>query len=727
MNLPKLKEVSIKNLSTEERRNFGLTTVTDHVPKQVSTTISRNPNFAVTTLSGISPMAMSILKNLYEKRDNSGVLNAIKKEPSIKFRSGPTNETSANSNQKDFETYILMGNKTDKGAGFKTVSFQKEYKPRKSPKVHRGSPTLIQKSFSIERGKSKEHFEYPSITKKNIFEATQDDVFQRKTMDYASLDTDHQESKPRVPKVATLVSHFPQTVYDLPQHKKTPPLSKEISKLRDIPQAYLIQKTIERHAMTLERARDKGQYSIVPSLSQEKLQADKSYLKITHTEKAELKPFLQKAPVFVENSAKKKIVLPAIDSDFEIKRVKTIPLPKQEASPEKQEVLVQKKEQTPVRVVPEPERRPPIKYNPISRVKRHKSQKSKNASMDSPSKKQVNPKSKTISKDAKREHLLYNLFLGISVNVKTGKQSAAVKFKFGVGTGNNDKLVERLLKARGLEFENFFSKCNLVWTQSTGKRTAVATLGVGVADMDLQDNNTPQKVRAFKIKSAEALEKQIIDLRLFKVSDDRLVSEIALFLQERSRLTVINAESFTMLNHIKGLKYISRKHLLFGSIKKYCEKQKIPLESVVPQTWVLHGDKFDEELDKMISEKLSSKSGFKHPLIIKPGENSNRGQGITLAYTAEEAIQKCKDVLESRKNTSTVVVQEYISNPLLFLKRKFDIRCYALVHRLPGRISYFWYNVGYARTCSQEYSTDCKDNLMVHLTNEGVQVKGRLM
>ena len=166
--------------------------------------------------------------------------------------------------------------------------------------------------------------------------------------------------------------------------------------------------------------------------------------------------------------------------------------------------------------------------------------------------------------------------------------------------------------------------------------------------------------------------------------------------------------------------------MLFDSIRKYCHNSKIPLSSILPDTWVLHGDKFDVELDSMISMNSSSDQDFKHPLIIKPGENSNRGQGITIAFNKEEAKKLCTDVLESRKNTSTVVVQIYIKNPLLFLKRKFDIRCYALVHRLPGRISYYWYNEGYARTCSFEYSADVKDNLMVHLTNEAVQVKGNI-
>lgn len=676
---------------------------------------NRKTNFAVTSLSGISPMAMSILKNLYEKKEQSSVLGTMKREPSIKIKQGNTENS-----QKDQEMYIVIGQAKEKTV-FKTVTIQKEYKPRRSPRIHKGSPTQIQKSFSIERAKSKENYEYPPIMKKNIFEATKDDVFHRKTIDFISADEETTHSLQKIPKISTLVTHFPQP--DFPPKKKSSPHSKETNKIREIPQAYLIQKP-SKIKTVLEKGKDNVSNSLFPSYSQEKILNEKSMPKIKMQEKPEIKPFLQKPVGFIENSGKKKGMLMPIDNELGISKLPSVVQTRIQPMEEIKEVP-ERKNTSPPRIVSEQIKKTSINYNLVAKSKKKKAEKY-NRSLDGESSHPVPSKPKHNNKEMKRDYLLYNLFLGISIVVKPVKKgSAPLKYKFGVGTGNNDKLIDRLLRSKGMDCENFFSKCNLVWTQATSKRTAIASLGVGVEEMDLQDNNTPQKVRAFKIKSPEALEKQIIDLKLFKVSDEKLVKEITLFLQARSKLTVIKAETFAMLNHIKGLKYISRKHLLFGSIRKYCASHQIPLDSVVPQTWVLHGDVFDQELESMIQEKCSSKDGFTNPLIIKPGENSNRGQGITLAYTKEEAIRLCKDVLESRKNTSTVVVQTYISNPLLFLKRKFDIRCYALVHRLPGRLSYYWYTRGYARTCSVEYSLDAKDNLMVHLTNEGVQVKGR--
>ena len=79
-----------------------------------------------------------------------------------------------------------------------------------------------------------------------------------------------------------------------------------------------------------------------------------------------------------------------------------------------------------------------------------------------------------------------------------------------------------------------------------------------------------------------------------------------------------------------------------------------------------------------------------------------------------------------RKPTQTLILQNYMTNPLLYKGRKFDIRCYALLVRAFDRLTFFWYNHGYARTSSYPYSNTGATNLLVHLTNEAVQVKSRI-
>ena len=61
--------------------------------------------------------------------------------------------------------------------------------------------------------------------------------------------------------------------------------------------------------------------------------------------------------------------------------------------------------------------------------------------------------------------------------------------------------------------------------------------------------------------------------------------------------------------------------------------------------------------------------------IIKPGQDTNRGEGITIA-TGRNNISSAVD--ELFKKGKTALVQRYIE-PLLYKNRKFDIRAFVLV------------------------------------------------
>lgn len=68
----------------------------------------------------------------------------------------------------------------------------------------------------------------------------------------------------------------------------------------------------------------------------------------------------------------------------------------------------------------------------------------------------------------------------------------------------------------------------------------------------------------------------------------------------------------------------------------------------------------------------------------------------------------------------TYIVQEYLDKPFLYFGRKFDIRHYMLKTCVNGRIKGYWYEFGYIRTTSYEYSV--KNGFSsVHLTNDAVQ------
>jgi tubulin---tyrosine ligase len=74
-----------------------------------------------------------------------------------------------------------------------------------------------------------------------------------------------------------------------------------------------------------------------------------------------------------------------------------------------------------------------------------------------------------------------------------------------------------------------------------------------------------------------------------------------------------------------------------------------------------------------------------------------------------------------KRSGQTVILQKYIANPLLIHKRKFDIRCFALVTSHNGILKAYFYKEGYLRTSCKEYSLNNIHSRMVHLTNDAVQ------
>jgi hypothetical protein len=107
--------------------------------------------------------------------------------------------------------------------------------------------------------------------------------------------------------------------------------------------------------------------------------------------------------------------------------------------------------------------------------------------------------------------------------------------------------------------------------------------------------------------------------------------------------------------------------------------------------------------------------------IIKPGENTNRGQGIQVAKEFNEIRDIISD--STTGNKRTCIVQKYIHNPLLIHRRKFDIRTFVLMTSVNGNTKVYIYEEGYLRTSCREYSINNLSNRLVHLTNDAVQKK----
>ena len=109
--------------------------------------------------------------------------------------------------------------------------------------------------------------------------------------------------------------------------------------------------------------------------------------------------------------------------------------------------------------------------------------------------------------------------------------------------------------------------------------------------------------------------------------------------------------------------------------------------------------------------------------ILKPGENTNRGTGITVCNTIDQLKEEMRTAPVDEKTGAkrTFILQRYLDRPFLINRRKFDIRLYALVTCAGGVLQAYYYNEGYIRTSSKEFNINNITNKLIHLTNDAVQ------
>ena len=179
-------------------------------------------------------------------------------------------------------------------------------------------------------------------------------------------------------------------------------------------------------------------------------------------------------------------------------------------------------------------------------------------------------------------------------------------------------------------------------------------------------------------------------------------------------------------NHFEGNYYLGHKKNMYKCLRMYYTLTNKDLSKIVPLTFHIKYGKTDltfvkfQELylqnERNIKRAESDNEGPKNVWIIKPGENSNRGNGISVSNNLTEIESYITDL------SHTHIIQKYIENPLLFDNRKFDIRCFTLITSVNGYIKAYYYQEGYLRTSSKDYTIDSLAK-SVHLTNEAVQIK----
>jgi len=179
-------------------------------------------------------------------------------------------------------------------------------------------------------------------------------------------------------------------------------------------------------------------------------------------------------------------------------------------------------------------------------------------------------------------------------------------------------------------------------------------------------------------------------------------------------------------NKLEFNQHLNNKKALFINMRNYysycCDDEDV--FDTLPLTFHIKTGVDDFEYQRFVqyfeneSIKCKVNKHRKNIWIIKPGENSNRGNGIKV----EQDMTKIRSLVHSYCHGSrTMILQKYIDNPLLYHKRKFDIRCFSLVTCQHGQMKAYFYRDGYIRTASREFNLSNLYNKYIHLVNDAVQ------
>ncbi|XP_071570300.1 tubulin monoglutamylase TTLL4 isoform X1 [Temnothorax nylanderi] len=156
------------------------------------------------------------------------------------------------------------------------------------------------------------------------------------------------------------------------------------------------------------------------------------------------------------------------------------------------------------------------------------------------------------------------------------------------------------------------------------------------------------------------------------------------------------------VNHFPGTFQIGRKDRLWRNLSRMMVKYGKREFGFVPRTYVL-------PQDMRMFRQVWEKNGGKEKWIIKPPASA-RGTGIRVVHRWSQIPKK-----------RAVVVQQYLSRPMLIRGAKFDLRLYVFVTSF-NPLKVYIYPDGLVRFASVKYNDDINylSDRFMHLTNYSI-------
>lgn len=318
------------------------------------------------------------------------------------------------------------------------------------------------------------------------------------------------------------------------------------------------------------------------------------------------------------------------------------------------------------------------------------------------------------------------------IRVSNGVKLAACEnctYTYYLGSGNNQELVKACFKIRGwsrVMGTEGMKECNVVWTQGKIQRLFRTYEEVDSA-MDSPKPLHPVSLSSslkYPSKCTLTTPSRIVDLESLNHS---LVTHSSSYLP-LSPCTSFPPSALRTHNKLECNYHLTNKKNLLKSILLYSELMDIDPFLVIPVTFHIIDGIFDPEFAKFTDyyHKIASeseKTGLKNIWIVKPGENTNRGSGISICNSLEMVRNEVssQSFCPETGHRRSFILQKYLETPLLLNKRKFDIRCYSLLTSINGVLQCYFYQEGYLRTSCKEFNLKDVTSKIIHLTNDAVQ------
>ena len=292
------------------------------------------------------------------------------------------------------------------------------------------------------------------------------------------------------------------------------------------------------------------------------------------------------------------------------------------------------------------------------------------------------------------------------INSNNNANNTKQSYTYNILPGNNGKLVEKCLLNRNdwePAKEDKKSYCNLIWTPLSSQINYVLHSTV----------ENSQFVNHFEYHS-ELTNKSKTFINLFRYCE---FNEINLF--SFYPLTIIitfNSNSFnSQIESFKKL-YNDVPDLLFNDQDKDNNKNTLNKNYI---------DYFNVNLSKKIGSVQKMKIPKSHyagkNMWLLKRDNLNRGRKIKVFSNLDDIIKEINTLYE-QKSQYNLLIQKYIEQPLLYNKRKFDIRIWVLFTytKIENKYEVYVFKEGHLKACSDEFNIDSGD-LFIHLTNYSVQ------